>query len=290
MSSTIINGLGNPQLARVADALKNLTRPGIRIDTTPITATELPLGASRIGGRPDVSEDFAWPVWDGDTLSFLAQINLTDLAIFPTASILPSNGWLLFFYDQNQLTWGFDPEDRGSWAVIYLPQASEPLHRCELLSQELQEEFYDLCSLSFSENLTLPPIDAIAIQNLQLTDPERVTYYELLAEISESAGVCHQILGHPLAIQGGMQLECQFAAHGIYCGDSSYSTDSSEEADTKIRNLIPGATNWQLLFQLDTDDNTKMMWGDMGRLYFWCQESDIHAQNFDQAWMILQCS
>ncbi|MDS3859540.1 DUF1963 domain-containing protein [Thermosynechococcaceae cyanobacterium BACA0444] len=53
---------------------------------------------------------------------------------------------------------------------------------------------------------------------------------------------------------------------------------------------MPGATEWQLLFQLDSDDNATMMWGDMGRLYFWCRESDIQAQNFDQAWMILQCS
>ena len=32
-----------------------------------------------------------------------------------------------------------------------------------------------------------------------------------------------------------------------------------------------------------------MMWGDMGCLYFWIRESDLAAQRFDDAWMILQC-
>lgn len=166
---------------------------------------------------------------------------------------------------------------------MYLPQASKPLHRQELPTLELKNEAYSP-SLTFSETLTLPPIESIPIQNLQLTDPEREAYYEHLAEISESVGVCHQLLGHPLAIQGDMQLECQLASHQVYCGDSS------GWSDPKTADLIPGATQWQLLFQLDSDDHATMMWGDMGRLYFWCKECDIQAQNFDQAWMIWQCS
>jgi len=32
---------------------------------------------------------------------------------------------LYFFYDQQQETWGFDPEDKGSWHVLYTPKSNE---------------------------------------------------------------------------------------------------------------------------------------------------------------------
>jgi uncharacterized protein YwqG len=81
-----------------------------------------------------------------------------------------------------------------------------------------------------------------------------------------------------------MQLECQLVSHGLYCGDpSGYD-------DPRARQLSAGAIRWQLLMQIDSDDNVNMMWGDCGRLYFWLNDDALQRRAFGESWMILQCS
>jgi len=41
--------------------------------------------------------------------------------------------------------------------------------------------------------------------------------------------------------------------------------------------------------QIDSDDNASMMWGDVGRLYFWILRDELQNKNFDASWMVLQC-
>ena len=97
-------------------------------------------------------------------------------------------------------------------------------------------------------------------------------------------GAAHQVLGFPYTIQGDMRLECQLASNGLYCGDETGYKDPRAKA------LEPGAADWQLLFQLDSDDRASMMWGDMGTLYFWIKEQDLAAGRFGNVWMVLQCA
>lgn len=67
-----------------------------------------------------------------------------------------------------------------------------------------------------------------------------------------------------------MQLECQLASNGIYVGDSSGYNHP------KRRALENGATDWQLLFQIDSDEKgLGTMWGDVGRVYFWIRQQDL---------------
>ena len=42
-----------------------------------------------------------------------------------------------------------------------------------------------------------------------------------------------------------------------------------------------------LLLQLDTDDDTGWMWGDMGMIYFWIAPQELDARNFDDVRLIL---
>ncbi len=80
-----------------------------------------------------------------------------------------------------------------------------------------------------------------------------------------------------------MDLECQLVSNGIYLGDSKYIKDP------KAKELEKGRDEWVMLLQLDSDDQTEMMWGDVGMLYFWIKKSDLASKNFDNCWMILQC-
>lgn len=94
----------------------------------------------------------------------------------------------------------------------------------------------------------------------------------------------HKLLGHPDQIQGDMQLECQLVSNGLYCGDST------GYQDPKRKILEKSVKDWRLLFQVDSDESCGMMWGDVGRLYFWIKKDDLKNKDFEKAWMILQCS
>lgn len=49
------------------------------------------------------------------------------------------------------------------------------------------------------------------------------------------------------------------------------------------------APTWRLLLQIDSDDDLGIMWGDLGRIYFWVREPSLRDRSFREAWTILQC-
>lgn len=42
--------------------------------------------------------------------------------------------------------------------------------------------------------------------------------------------------------------------------------------------------------QIDSDDEADMMWGDVGRLYYWLTADALARRDWASSWMILQCS
>jgi uncharacterized protein YwqG len=84
-------------------------------------------------------------------------------------------------------------------------------------------------------------------------------------------------------IQGDMQLEAQLVSNGLYCGNPSGYEDPRRET------LEPGADEWVLLLQFDSDSRIDVMWGDLGMLYFWIRKSDLAERRFDRTWMTVQC-
>jgi uncharacterized protein YwqG len=64
---------------RLQGALIGLLRPAIALSATPAEDSEIPIGASKFGGAPDVPADFEWPTWNEKPLGILVQINLKKL-------------------------------------------------------------------------------------------------------------------------------------------------------------------------------------------------------------------
>lgn len=266
-------------LARMAENIAQLARPCIPIGTTPSDDSTLPVGASKFGGLADVPLHFSWPHWNDQPLAFLGQINLAAIAKNAMAAPLPSRGLLSFFYDREQSTWGFDPNDKGSWRVYLFPNDS--LRRTAPPMPVPEAIGYAACGLSFDEGLTLPGWESLYLPRLNLTDVERDRYCKFDAdEASDKGG--HQLLGHPKEIQGDTQLECQLATNSLH-------DRCPEIYQTPCCELESLASQWMLLFQCDSDDNVGWMWGDGGRLYFWIMEADLKIRRFDRVWMILQC-
>lgn len=240
-------------------------------------------GMSKLGGLPVADAALAWPSWQGKPMSFLGQIDLAAIPRDEVSSLLPQQGVLYFFYDQQQGTWGFDPKDRGSWKVIYRDSASAA-NRVPPPPGLVKEAVFKERPLTFRRIDVYPDWQDERIAALKLTDPQFDAYIDLTSSSYEDQPA-HQMLGYPAPIQGNdMDLESQLASNGVYMGDATGYHSPQAKA------LESGRSDWVLLLQLDSDDAAGMMWGDVGRLYFWIRKSDLVNRNFDNVWMILQCS
>ena len=154
-----------PNLKKVLDALRK--------NEISITTREVkPGGAiyrSKLGGKPAVAAGFEWPHfeaenYDGEVasrpLSFLCQINLAEISAYDKDELLPKRGLLLFFYEQESMRWGFDPEDEGCSRVYYFEDVSA-LCECDLpdgLKDEYKVKEYDL---SFAAKNSYPSYEEL---------------------------------------------------------------------------------------------------------------------------------
>lgn len=259
----------------IADSFKNASVPAIQL----IAVQTGEQSVSKIGGLPDVPQHFEWPIWKGKPLAFIAQIDLSTIHSTLLAG-LPRTGVLYFFYDQEQSTWGFDPADRGSWRVVYWPDSRE-------LTQAIPPDglrvVYDEKRVDPRHIHSFPSLERLGFSLSTVTD-EILDVEDRLRTQATQDDPEHQIGGFPNPIQDDeMELECQLVSNGLYCGDSS------GYQDPRRSELAKGASQWELLLQIDTDDDTGMMWGDGGRLYFWIRASDLAAEDFSNVWMVLQC-
>lgn len=253
-------------------------REEISIITRPINETLLPIGRSKIGGLPDLPKGVAWfKEKHGQSLSFLAQINCRDLKGVKADLALPNEGILYFFYSAEQEAWGFDIKDADKFKVFY-SKTTDHLERRVAPGDLGNYSVFKACALTFKPSVSLPSWENDFVQN-HLTDEEQDRYIAMTG-----ADVSNKLCGYADNIQGEMELECQLVTNGLYCGDpSGYN-------DPRRSELEKGASDWQLLLQIDSEEEkTGMMWGDVGRIYFWIKKQDLINQDFDKAWFAVQC-
>ena len=56
-----------------------------------------------------------------------------------------------------------------------------------------------------------------------------------------------------------------------------------------LESLAKNAARWNLLMQVESNEELGMMWGDMGRLYLWITDEDLKNRKFENSRLILQC-
>ena len=141
-------GLGewSPRLAAAA-------RPAMILEPGPLEeGADAPIGASRLGGMPDLPPDVPWPwrpaisgrkffadhaerPWP---LTFAAQIDFGEIHSAGGLEGFPSSGRLLFFCDPILEPWGWSSDDKSCASVMrrtVSPGAPSPSNNsCELLT------------------------------------------------------------------------------------------------------------------------------------------------------------
>lgn len=155
------------------------------------------------------------------------------------------------------------------------------LERTRLAADAAPEHHAQACRVDTLAQLTLPDY----LDGVDYGTPIYDAYLGLCDELIEAGGLTHhRLLGFPQLIQNPMELECQLASNGVYCGSSG------GYQSTKAKELADGASDWILLLQIDTDEKGPgWMWGDVGRIYYWIKRHDLASLRFDDVWLVFQC-
>ncbi len=276
----VIELVGELGPERVREQLKALVRPAVAFDTVRIEGAPQ-IGASRLGGLPDLPDGAEWPRWKKGPLSFIAQIRLSEVAPHDSERLLPDSGMLYFFYDASAQPWGFEPPDAEASRAVFV--GDEARARCTAAMPadlDARTGAFSPCSVTWKTIGTLPSLESMHLLGpLELSADEEEVYLDL----REAVGVCSEaeqswMLGYADNIQGDMYVEAE-----------RYCPDPGNQADPRSRALSAGASEWQLLLQVMSDPNANMMWGDAGMIYFWVLRSDLAARDFTRTWSILQC-
>lgn len=303
--------MADASLSRYADDIRGLVRNSIRITSQPASGSDFEIGQSRMGGLPDLPPGIEWPAWTPPVCprkpsllerlfskqpapleepkpsshSFIAQFNLSEVAPYDTERVLPDRGMLYFFYDATSMVWFDDPPHGEGWRVIYWSGGASQLTRTSAPEGLSQKLIYGAFRPTFTSERVFPPWESLLVERLGMSQKEIYEYAEVIEKLSSNdSDRVSRLLGHPDYIQyTDMLTECQLASNGIAAGDLSRLPD-----DPRIPGLLRGATEWQLLFQMDSQDmNTN--WGDAGRIYYLTKSYDMTQQSLDEVWLALQC-
>ncbi len=169
------------------------------------------LGASRIGGRPDLPADAEWPTYNNKPLGFLAQINFAQLRASPVARDLPAGGVISIFclHDANRPVNHFGT---GTYRVLYSPASAKLTPRD--FPDELPEDARpDVSRLRFSEVQTLPDLKGSrALKALLKSKKDQTKYENVHSGFLGNDG----LLGHPMLLK---RASTKAARHLITLGD-----------------------------------------------------------------------
>ncbi len=257
-------------------------------------------------------------------MSDLVSLLSPDNGFLP--ELLPATGQLNFFIDMLKMSDGRRHDDTQAWRVIYtspeqlaeatphsiipVPSSVEeaelenikqmwdrlaktkrsrgPAWLEEMGPAQLPKLTLPCCPLRFQLELTVPAFRSIELLPLELDDDEFEPFEELKQQLATySKGSVHRMFGHPDAIQGCMQRTAQFITNAAYLPDGIHSYYEHPRAEE----LMPGAHDWTLLFQLDSsfDDRAEWLWGDNGKLFFWMKREDLTLRAFEKCWYFFQC-
>ena len=253
------------------DAIAELARHSVRL-TSP-TLQDDPVGSWLFEPTEGLLDESVWPLWEGERLTLVAQLDLTDPALRDTDLPLPIAGRLLVLWAAVRAPSGQLAAHAGAARVLHVPTpgGASPATR-------------------LSVELTLPRVWAAPVQALGLDPVEHDGYLKLRRRIATMQGVelddgfgrpiaYHRFLGYPNETGGLMPVTCELTASGRDAVDLGTADD-----DVGAR-----AGRWRLLAQLTAGaEGPWNLGGDAGRLYVWITDEDLRGGDFSRVRAIAQ--
>jgi uncharacterized protein (TIGR02996 family) len=251
----LFEGIVELDLEDVREEVLRLAKPIVSIETEVADDDQIPVGASRFGGYPDLPNDVEWPACAHGPLGFLGQINLADLNLTQVGHTLPRNGLLSIFAYQDYETGyqpGTGPPVPNDTRIIW--SSNEKSLATRAAPPNLGNNgngILPVCSLKFVETWDLPDIEdnfppdcEDAIKKLRTADRSEKVH----------------------------QLRCKLHDMGHHL--MGYSFHSRCPSDPS-----PGL-DWRHALLLFSDDNLGWSWCDGQHLAVFVHENDIRDQSF----------
>ena len=297
-------------LGEHAAKLESLARPSVVLATSRKKSSAIPVGASRIGGLPDVPESFEWPYWNRVPLTFVAQVNLTEMTPFHLA--LPTEGLLLFFFCFEAGMEATREQSNGAGTVLLVPNGS--LSRCK--PPKRAADPFDSCAVRPISYPSLPPAYGDQLDELWgldfLTGADLDdAYAEVIHHVDEALGMdklstsegynYHQLLGYPSPVQSTpIELDMERARNrpqrtlagelreSMWEGFKNFIFSRKPDAMPSPEPPPPvdlkRCREWQLLMMFREDEYAGIRLVDAGCLYFMYPDAQFCAGTFLNAW------
>jgi uncharacterized protein YwqG len=242
------------ELQEHAELILARARPALRLRTRLVENQDLPPGKSRMGGDPDLPPATPWPENQDRPIEFLAQIDLAEATRACPLPGLPSTGWLCVFCDFQALHNRTSLDER-CWWLTYFDCDVGALRPAAHPGDPVEQ--LNLCTVDIECEDSVPDVAAILSGHPDGED------WDICRSLNESINEAwdfnpvHRLGGYPVLIQSQ--------------GGSG------------------SPSGWDFLLQIDSDQDVGVMWGDMGRVYFWITPQDLAARRFEAAWGSNQC-
>jgi hypothetical protein len=190
-----------------AEQLLAVVRPAIAFDC--IKYKTVAVGASKLGGQPDLPPKLAWPAFADDPdemLPFVMQFELAAVHPFDKEGLLPAKGMLYVFSDTS-------PDDLRDARVLYADVPTAKLARRafpeELVDRAKQRDFIAQVpeyKIELGQVFTLPSYDYLHAR-AELTEEDREALDELRTTLVKLGNKklpqqCSRLLGWPDSVQG----------------------------------------------------------------------------------------
>jgi uncharacterized protein YwqG len=205
-------------LARVADDIMRLAAPAIRLECRRADEAAIPVGASKLGGAPDLPSEHSWPEGHGEAMAFIAQIQLDEIAPFDAEGDLPHVGMLSFFFATDcEPKASEDDNNPETWKVLHFESELTSLVRQPVPANRSQWKQFPACAMTYARRPTLPDVESAEVLALGLTNEERNAYIEVEggADVGYLPEMDHRLLGYPYTLEPHPFLEGYLARNGI---------------------------------------------------------------------------
>lgn len=273
------------EIERMLDEfIATTAKPSVKITAHP--SYETTLWQSKFGGKPYFPKDTAYPTSpSGNPLTLLAQINFAEV---PITEDFPQQGILQFYIDASEnATYGLVDDvqiEQSTFRVIYFPEPDlnieNLVNNFAFLPQPIVYPIKIEHSFALSFAVTLDPIGASDFQVNTLVE----SYFSALEEIEDNQEKSELIETILDELAENEKYRDRLNKHSL--GGYPYLVQD----DYRGENYNRFKDYTFLLFQMISEPDHSIKWGDMGAGYFFIEPSALKRLDFSQVLYMYACS
>jgi uncharacterized protein YwqG len=271
-------------LSQWKDQILERAKPSIRITPHKVDENTLTLGVSKLGGLPDLPPNVTWPQFKDESLFFVGQLNLKELQPYTTEAMLPSDGLLSFFVRDEYFYTSEFALNPNAWRVFYFTDSEiDQLKRTQRpIDIAPMTWIYEPCAMDFAQELTLPEeVQRLTTPDTKDDDWRRYSEFRHKFVFGDHNNSVTRVLGNPHSLQDSdIYFQCEAISQGHQFIPKDWIQDRARQEKAH--------SEWQLLFQVDSEGAANMLWEDTGLLYFCIKRQALQERRFAETYVYIE--